>query len=146
MEKEWIKPFFAALIAAAATYFKILTMPVFVLFVAMAADYCTGMIYAYISGTLSSRTGIFGIIKKLCYMFAVACGIFVDYVFNTALSGGQNICFFGALVAVWLILNEVVSILENLDKIGVPLPAFLKKAAEHLKNHTEKTADEKLEN
>ena len=67
MEKEWIKPFFAALIAAAATYFKILTMPVFVLFVAMAADYCTGMIYAYISGTLSSRTGIFGIIKKLCY-------------------------------------------------------------------------------
>jgi toxin secretion/phage lysis holin len=145
MNKEWLKPAFAALVTAAAAYFKILTMPVFVLILAMTADYWTGMIYAYISGTLSSKTGFKGIIKKLCYMFAVACGIIVDYICNSALDGKMNICFFGILVTVWLILNEVVSILENLDKIGVPLPSFLKKAAEHLKNHTEKTADESID-
>ena len=141
MNKDWIKPALAAAITATAAYFKILATPVFVLVLAMTADYCTGMISAYITGTLCSKTGIKGIVKKLCYMFAVACGVMVDYICTSALNTSHGICFFGLLVAVWLILNEVISILENLDKIGVPLPSFLKKAAEHLKNHTEKKAD-----
>ena len=140
MSKEWLKPAVAAILTATAAYFKILSVPVFVLLIAMTADYLTGMISAYITGTLCSKTGVKGIVKKLCYMFAVACGAIVDYICTQTLDTSHGICFFGMLVAIWLILNEVISILENLDKIGVPLPSFLKKAAEHLKNHTEKKA------
>jgi phage-related holin len=54
---------------------------------------------------------------------------------------GAKICFFGTLVTVWLILNEVVSILENLSEVGVPLPSFLKKITEKLKKTAEQTAE-----
>ncbi len=145
MKKEVIKTVFSAAFSAAAIYMKELALPVMVLLFAMCADYITGMIGAYINGTLSSRTGISGIVKKLCYMFAVVCGIIVDYVMmKTAGSfcvAGGEICFFGTLVTVWLILNEVVSILENLSEVGVPLPAFLKRITDKLKKGTEQKGD-----
>jgi phage-related holin len=43
------------------------------------------------------------------------------------------------LVTIWLIINEMISILENLSKIGVPIPEFLKKIIGRLKNTVEKT-------
>ena len=41
--------------------------------------------------------------------------------------------FFAVLVAVWLIINELISVLENLSRIGVPIPNFLKKIINKLK-------------
>ena len=41
--------------------------------------------------------------------------------------------FFAVLVAVWLIVNELISILENLFRIGVPIPNFLTKIIEKIK-------------
>ena len=41
--------------------------------------------------------------------------------------------YFAILVAVWLIVNEAVSIIENLDEIGVPMPAFLGKIFQRVK-------------
>ena len=145
MKKEIVKTFLSATFSAAAIYLKELALPVIVLLFAMCADYVTGMVGAYMKGNLSSRTGIFGIVKKLCYMFAVVCGIIVDFVLSSAAAnfgaGAGEICFFGTLVTVWLILNEVVSILENLTTVGVPLPSFLMKVTEKLK----KTAEDKGE-
>lgn len=139
--KEAIKAFIAAIFAGAAAYVKILALPVAVLWCAMLADYATGIARAYFSGTLSSKTGIAGIVKKLCYMFGVVCGVIVDYVCSSALVQigitENNVTFFGTLVSVWLILNEVVSILENLSHIGIPLPSFLKNIAEKLKKDIE---------
>lgn len=144
MKAGEIKAVIAALFAASASYLKVLALPVAVLFVAMIFDYMTGIFHAYISGTLSSKTGFRGILKKLCYMFAVSCGVIVDYVCSSAilrLGAGTEVTFFGTLVTVWLILNEVVSILENLSQIGVPLPSFLGKIAEKLKANIETDAD-----
>ena len=45
--------------------------------------------------------------------------------------------FFGVLVTIWFIINEIISILENLAKIGVPLPKFLMTVIQRLKNTTE---------
>ena len=45
--------------------------------------------------------------------------------------------FIAIVVAVWLGFNEVISILENLGDIGVPMPAFLKKIVEKLKGKIE---------
>ena len=51
----------------------------------------------------------------------------------------------GAGVAIWLIINELISILENLSVIGVPGFPRLSKLLERLKNTVNKgdNADEK---
>jgi len=41
------------------------------------------------------------------------------------------------VVAVWIICNEFLSILENLTEIGVPMPSFLKKLVRYLQHQTE---------
>ena len=38
----------------------------------------------------------------------------------------------------FFLANEGLSILENAGKLGVPLPEFLKKALEQLKNNSDK--------
>ncbi|NLK39237.1 MAG: phage holin family protein [Clostridiales bacterium] len=47
---------------------------------------------------------------------------------------------FGMLVCVWLIINEILSVLENLSAIGVPMPAFLTKITGGLKVTIENAA------
>ena len=52
--------------------------------------------------------------------------------------------FFGLLVTIWLILNECISILENISEIGVPLPSFLVALIQKLKKTTENKGEELL--
>lgn len=141
MKEQTLKTIISIALAGAASYMKFLALPLGVLVIAMLADYITGIAQAFFAGELCSKTGIFGILKKLCYMFAVACGIIIDYICTEALTsiglGDGAMTFFGTLVIVWLILNEVVSILENLTEIGVPLPAFLGKIADKLKTRVD---------
>lgn len=76
--------------------------------------------------------------------------VVIDYVIQQAIIkvgvelSGIGV-YFGMIVTIWLILNECLSILENLAEIGVPLPAFLMKAVERLKKSTEKAGDEAAE-
>ena len=45
------------------------------------------------------------------------------------------------IVAVWLMCNEIISILENMIDIGVKLPPFLMRLAERIKGEVEKAAE-----
>ncbi len=136
----------SAAFAALTVYLNALIVPVLVLLVFMIFDYCTGMISAWKSKQLSSRVGIDGIVKKTCYMILVVVAMGVDYLIYSGLTA-MNISvpcelWFGMLVTIWLIINEMISILENLSKIGVPIPAFLQKMIGRLKNTVEKTGEE----
>lgn len=145
MNENAFKTFAAALIAAVASYFNVVGMPIIVLLAFMVTDYITGMTAAYMKGELSSKVGFRGVIKKLCYMFAVTAGIGIDYICASGLDGvgiHSNTYFFSLLVTVWLILNEIISILENLDRIGVPVPGFLRKVTRKLKQSVEKNGDD----
>lgn len=44
------------------------------------------------------------------------------------------------VVAIWLICNEIISILENINDIGVTLPPFLQPIVSNLKSQVEKKA------
>ena len=45
-------------------------------------------------------------------------------------------------MAIWLICNEIISILENINDIGVTLPPFLDPIVKNLKSQVEqKTTD-----
>ena len=78
-------------------------------------------------------------------LIVVAMG--VDYLIYSGFAAadinvGYNM-WFGVLVAVWLIINEMLSILENLSMLGVPIPAFLQKIIGRLKNTVDKTGEDK---
>ncbi len=147
MKENVFKGLIAAAGAAVGVYFRELIFPVVVLLIVMIFDYVTGMADAWAAGELSSRTGLRGIVKKLCYLIAVAVAVVADFIIQTAAAktGVElgNFYAFGLLVTVWLILNECISILENLSKLGVPLPGFLMKVLEKLKTTTEAEGDKK---
>lgn len=143
--KNFLQALFAGAIGALAAYFNILLIPIVVLVAVMLIDYITGMAGAAYTGEINSRVGVIGIVKKVCYLALVAVGIVVDYLITTALvqiglSIQINYCF-GMIVTIWLIINELISILENLGELNVPLPHFLVSIVKNLKGRVEETAD-----
>ena len=141
IEEKSLQAVFSAALAALISYLGIVAVPVTVLVFAMIIDYITGMISAWHSSELSSKKGIFGIIKKTSYLALVCVGMGVDWLIYSGIKQvGIDLdytIFFGLLVTIWLIINELISILENLGSIGVPLPKFLFAVIKRLKNHTE---------
>lgn len=135
----------AAILAAVAAYMKELVAPLLVLFTVIVLDYISGISAAWITKQLSSRVGIIGIVKKVSYLLIVAVGMALDYLIGVlgAKLGVQldGVYFVGLLVIVWLIINECISILENADEMGLPVPTFIGKLLTRLKRHTEEKAD-----
>lgn len=144
MNTNGLKLSLSAAVAAIGGAMGTVMLPFCVLCVLMCADYCTGLVKGWQKGTLSSRTGATGFLKKLCYCIEVVAAAGVDYII--AYCGGllgKSIVYrpvFVLLVIVWLCLNECISILENLTEIGVPLPDFLMAIAKRLMNGVEKRA------
>ena len=110
-----------------------------------AAGGATGLAKAYSAGELSSRVGIRGILKKLGYLVIVAVAGMLDWLirYGAAALGWEWAPEFlvSSVVIVWLIINELLSILENVEAIGVPVPAFLRKLLGRLKVSTEAKTD-----
>lgn len=147
MSKENIfQGIIALVIAGVSAYFQIIAIPLLVLTIVMIIDYITGMASAHIHDEFSSKVGIIGVVKKVSYAALVCVGVCSDYLIHTVLAQlGFQMNFqllFGLLVTVWLIINELISILENLSKIGVPMPSFLMKLVEKLKVTVESKVDD----
>lgn len=132
----------SAAFAAFAVYMGALAVPIIVLMVMMIIDYLSGMSAAWVHGDLSSKVGAKGIVKKVGYMALIVVAMGVDYLIYSGIAAANITVnynmWFGLLVAVWLIINEMISILENLSKLGVPIPDFLTKIIKRLKNSAER--------
>ena len=138
-----IKTGVCSAIAALFGYFQAILIPLIMLLIAVSCDYVSGMIAAYIDGTLSSRKGKQGILKKLSYLIVIVAAALLDWILIKGLALiGQEVqiktFYLAAVVCIWLILNEIISILENLTRIGIPLPSFLLSIAKRLKQQTDK--------
>ena len=141
IEGKTVQAAFAAALTMLTYYLGMVAVPIVVLMIAMIIDYVTGMVSAWHKAELSSKKGIFGIVKKISYLGLVCVGMGVDWLIYSGLhSVGVDLgytIFFGVLVTIWLVINELISILENLGAIGVPLPKFLLKIIKKLKTTTE---------
>ena len=157
MEKaNVIKTFFCTIGAFLSAKLGILWLVLPLLLVAMTIDYITGILAAKKEGEtdkekgISSKVGMWGIVKKLMYGVEVLIGIVVDWlIINVSESLGFNIpvvTFFGLLIAIWLIFNEIISILENLTRIGTAMPPFLLKFVSTFKVAVEQSGDTLVEN
>lgn len=114
---------------------------------AMAADYFSGMLASKKEAIdhpgdpaygWSSQKGAKGIIKKVSYLCVIAVALIVDYVVSTV-SGYLNISmpattFFGLMAAIWYLLNELLSIIENAGRMGGPVPEWLSRYIAVLKD------------
>ena len=108
-------------------------------------DYFTGIVAApYREQTVSSYKGIRGIIKKVCMWLLVVVGAIVDILINYSIKTvgiELQIPFIVAtVVAVWLVVNEIISILENMIDIGVDIPPFLMPIVKYIKKKAEAKA------
>lgn len=115
------------------------------LLMCMVADYATGMLAGKKEGKTDSKKGMWGVVKKLMYGIEVAVAMVVDWtIINVAENIGIDVplvTFFGLLVCIWLIINELISILENLTRLETPMPAFLIKVVSNFKVVVEKKGD-----
>lgn len=141
MENFWVKTGVATVISFLTVKSKLQHEYLFVLFAAMVLDYISGVIVGAITGQLSSQKGIKGILKKLGYILVVCVAVLADVLLSNL---GEKVgysyafdCTFSVLVVAWLTLNELISILENISKLGVPLPTFLLKTLKTFEDQTE---------
>lgn len=144
-EMDFLKTAKAVCVAAfglLSSWLGVLAIPVYVLVACNIMDYITGLAAAHRRNQkVSSYVGVLGIAKKVCMWLLIAVGAVVDWLL---LYCGANLGFeihlpmlAASLVAVWLIINEIISILENIGDIGVPLPGFLTKIVQGLKSKIE---------
>lgn len=131
----------SAALAAVAVYLNRLLIPVLVLLALNGADYASGVWAAWVRDELNSRVGLMGFARKLGYWLMVVVGIGIDYILAHAGAViGQDIhppCMVGWLMIVWLSLNELISIMENVARAGGPVPPWLGNMLNHLKGRTE---------
>lgn len=107
------------------------------LIIFMGIDYITGLIVAGIfhkspkteSGSLESKAGWKGLCRKGATMLIVLVACRLDILM------GAN--FIRDAVIIAYITNEVISIVENMGLMGLPIPAVIIKAIDVLKKKEE---------
>lgn len=121
---------------------------ILLLLILMIIDYISGLLAAKKEAFVnikdpiygwSSKKSILGIYKKIGYMLTVIVSVCIDYLLfrfanELGLKYSSN-TFFGLLVTIWFIINEILSILENIGRMGCELPNFLKKLLIELKKN-----------
>ena len=113
--------------AAVAYLFGGWTALLQILVILMVIDYLTGIIAAGYLGKLSSKIGFRGIGKKIMILALVAVAHAIDTVL------GDNHFIRDAVIFFYL-ANELLSIIENAGKTGLPVPSVLTKAVDVLNN------------
>jgi len=97
-------------------------------------DYITGVMAAYVEKSLNSEIGMKGIIKKVCIFLMVAVANILD------ISTGLDEPYLRTAVIWFFIANEGLSALENMGRLGVPLPEFLRQSLQKLNRGNEGNA------
>ena len=137
-----IKVFFTAVCSILSSLLGVLFIPVVLLVSCNIIDYITGLMATPSrKEKVSSYKSIRGIMKKVCMWLLVIVGSIIDQLIKYSTSAiGMTMPFtflIACIVAIWLICNELISILENIADIGTPLPPFLEKVVYYIKEQTE---------
>ncbi len=123
--------------------------------IAMACDYISGILAAKKEALvnpdnaelgLSSKKGIKGIIKKFGYILLVGTAFTVDFLLHyyaEPMGLEEHSTFFGVLTLIWLTANELLSVLENLGRMGVPIPSWLRRIIRDLRAKGEEGEEKK---
>ena len=141
-----IKGIFASIMGVLNSIFGVLAIPVVLMVVCNVIDYVTGILASKFRGQeISSYKGIKGITKKIGMWLLIIVGAIIDELLTySVVQLGLVMPFtfmIACVVAVWIICNELISILENLKDMEVPLPDFLMKLTKNIKSQIETKTD-----
>jgi len=98
-----------------------------ILIIFIVADYLTGVGVGIKEKKLNSEIGSRGLLRKAAIFIVIILAAQLDRIVDNPIN------LFRTAAALFYIANEGLSITENIGKIGVPLPAFIKKVLEQLK-------------
>ena len=153
---NYAKIFVTAVCSLLSSVLGVLYIPVLLMVACNVIDYITGLWAApkraenprrTQDGGINSYKSITGIIKKVTMWLLVVVGAIIDQLlkYACAVMGYQiHLTFLVAcVVAIWIICNELISILENMVDIGINLPAFLMPLVSNLKNSIDNITENK---
>ena len=132
--------FLGSLIGLLAWFFGGLDGLMKILLAFCVIDYFSGTCVAWYKNILSSSIGFRGIIKKCIMLTFVGIAHLLDIYIVKDFLGGSGII--RPVVCLFYISNEGISIIENADRIGIPIPDILRKKLLIMKeNHQENKTD-----
>lgn len=120
-----------------------LFVPVLLLVTCNIIDYATGLMAAPYrkDGKISSYKSFRGILKKISMWVLVIVGSIMDQMvtYTASMFGWKNPVNFliACLVAIWLVCNEIISILENVQDVGLQLPKWMLPLVKHIKSQAD---------
>ncbi|WP_371296866.1 holin family protein [Ruminococcus sp.] len=137
-----VKAVFTMVFAFVSAIFGVLAIPVMLLVGCNVIDYITGLMASkYRAQDINSYKSIRGIFKKVSMWLLVMVGAIIDEMLlytSTSIGWKSPVTFLIAcVVALWLICNEIISILENIQDMGVRIPAFLQPLVKHIRSQVE---------
>lgn len=97
-----------------------------ILLIMVGGDFITGIMASGVEGKLRSSIGLVGIARKVFIFLIISIAHQVDTVLGDQHLLRDTTVFF-------YMANEMLSIIENGGRIGVPIPAVIRKAVEVLK-------------
>ncbi|MEC0183626.1 phage holin family protein [Paenibacillus peoriae] len=95
-------------------------------------DFFTGWAAAWINGELKSRKGFYGIARKVAIFLLVTVAHLIDRVL------GDSHYFRDAVIFFYL-ANELLSVIENVGRMGVPMPDVLRNAVKIFESRSQVT-------
>lgn len=102
-----------------------------ILIFCMVADYFTGLLGAIRTRSVNSEVMFWGGVRKAVILIVIALSVMLDQFV------GNEAPVFRTLALYFYIGREGLSIVENLGILGVPLPGFLLKTLEQLREKGE---------
>ena len=150
MSENNIKAIIIAVFSFLSSILGALYIPVLLMVACNVIDYITGLMAAsYRNDGISSYRSIKGITKKVAMWLLVVVGAIIDRLIiycTESLNIDIHMNFLvAAIVAIWIVCNELISILENIVDIGIKIPNFLKPIVTKIKNQAEKIASESVD-
>lgn len=97
------------------------------LLIMIILDYISGIASAIYNKNLDSKIGLKGILKKFMYLVIVCVSVIIDKIVGN--TGAVR-----TLVIYFFVANDGLSIIENMGKMGIPLPKKLIDTLNQLKN------------
>lgn len=142
MNLNYAKAVVTACMSMLSALLGVLYIPVLLMVACNVIDYATGLFAAkYREDKINSYKGIRGIIKKVTMWMLVVVGAIIDTLlkYSTETFGYKLPFTFlvACIVAIWIICNELISILENMVDIGISIPGFLLPIVKQLKTTVE---------
>ena len=143
MNINYVKAVVTAFMSMLAALLGVLYVPVLLMVACNVIDYITGLFAAKyrIDGGISSYRSMRGIMRKVTMWLLVVVGAIMDAILAYAASTfGYKMPFsflIACIVAIWIICNELISILENMVDIGINIPGFLLPIVKQLKTTVE---------